>query len=94
VGYRYGTLGAPHAHLVEAGTKQRRLKKPRVLTFVLPSGESVTARVTNTGVMPAYEVMNDAINLNRAEVEKNFPAEVGRSIDRVAKKYAKKYGNL
>jgi hypothetical protein len=65
-----------------------------VLTFVLPSGESVTARVTNTGVMPAYEVMNDAINLNRAEVEKNFPAEVGRSIDRVAKKYAKKYGNL
>lgn len=91
VGYRFGSSGAPHAHLVESGTTDRYLKRARTVTFTTKDGRKITASVRYTGKMPAANIMHDAIKYNEDSVMQSFQNNIGKSIEKVVKRHKKKF---
>jgi HK97 gp10 family phage protein len=56
---------APHAHLLEFGTKQRKLKRPLLLNF-----NGTWALVTQTGKMKAQPYMEPAVEQSLTEIDR------------------------
>lgn len=58
------TSAGYHAHLVEFGTKPRKLKKPRVVDF----GGDHPVTITHTGAMPAQPFLRPAWRASRTRM--------------------------
>jgi HK97 gp10 family phage protein len=91
-GVRYGgTLGAPHAHLVEKGTVHRKLKTPRTVTFTTKAGATITSQVSHTGRVQARNVIADAIRSTETQVLNGFAVSLQKALVTTMRRYAKKY---
>jgi HK97 gp10 family phage protein len=91
VGANYTMRGpsAPHAHLVELGTKPRKLKKPRRIYL---GGK--WRLVTHTGRMPASHFMRKSVEASAQQAGRKMAEILSRGIERTALQLAGKYRAL
>jgi len=91
-------MGPPayHAHLVERGTKQRKLKKRIPVLFVSGTAKRVSsmgwAMVTQTGRMPAKPFFWAGVKSATPEAMEKYKVEASRKMSAWAKKQRKKAG--
>lgn len=81
---------APHAHLVEFGTRPRKLKKP--IPFEISPGEWVTLEYT--GSAPAKPFLRPALDENRHQVMAKIAERVAKRMEKESEKMAQKYKTL
>jgi HK97 gp10 family phage protein len=70
---------APHAHLVEFGTEERVLKKPRTINVQTSSGSSFF-EATHTGKMPANPFFQGAYDKSQGRAVETFTNEMKRQL--------------
>jgi HK97 gp10 family phage protein len=78
VGPRRGRFKGNHAHMVEYGTKLRKLR-----------GRGKYKAGTERGVMPKHPFVQPAFAQTKGEVEKGIAVNVGKSVVRLIKRYVK-----
>jgi HK97 gp10 family phage protein len=70
--------GGRHAHLVEFGTKGRKLK-----------GKGKYKAGTNRGTMPKKPFVQPAFTMTKDTIEKGIAVNIGKAVVRVMKRYLK-----
>lgn len=81
----YVGSNAPHAHLVEFGTVDRSLKKPRNVLF---NGRWVT--ITHTGFVSPNPFLRNAWDAMKGEALKIFAKEMEQQIYKAARRLSKR----
>lgn len=88
-GMRTGKYKGYHGHLIEAGTQDRKYKRPRLIRFTASDGEEVVARATGSGRVKPTHFASKAISSNSSRVLDNFEQSMVNQLNRTLKRMAK-----
>lgn len=88
-GHRYGH-GGNHAHLIEFGTKERSMKRKRIVAFKGSDGQIIFRNVQRTGKGPALPFIGPVIDKALPQIEREYPDKAQKYMEDFIKRNVNK----